>query len=103
MRVKQRLRINAVTSVITAFIIFLVLSVALYRVNRAMQESKIANDIMSTSFERAAIRADYIRTGNERAKEQYIAKHEQIRQLLKDASNRFEDADDIKTIKEMIR
>jgi len=102
MRVKQRLRINAVASVITALIIFLILSAVLLRVNHAMQEARIADDLMSASFERAAIRADYQRTGSERAKEQYIARHEQIGRLLKEALSRFEDGDDKKTIKEMI-
>ncbi|HTZ19166.1 MAG TPA: histidine kinase dimerization/phospho-acceptor domain-containing protein, partial [Dissulfurispiraceae bacterium] len=102
MRVKQRLRINVVASIMAALIIFLVLSVALYRINRVMREATLADDLMKTVLERAAIRADYIRTGNDRAKEQYISKHEKISQLLKDASNKFDDEDDLKTIKQMI-
>ncbi len=102
MQIKQRLKINAVASAITVFIIVIVFSLALYRIYHAVEESNIANRIMSTSLERVALRNDYDQTGAKRAKEQWVAKHEQLGQLLKEASRIFRDAEDKKTIKEMI-
>jgi hypothetical protein len=63
---------------------------------------KIAGDIMTGILERLAFRNDYMRTGIVRAKEQWIAKHEQIGILLKSASENFGEAEDRKNISELI-
>jgi cell division protein FtsL len=102
MQVIRRLKLNAVVSVLTTVIILVVLFLAVYHINQAMNKLEIADNIMSASFERVALRIDYQRTGNESAKAQYLAKHEQIGRLLKDASRMFEDAEDKETIKKMI-
>jgi signal transduction histidine kinase len=102
MQIKQRLRINAVASGITVLIIFVVSSLTMYRINRAVEESKIASGIMQTSLERVALRIGYQQSGVKRAKEQWVAKHEQLGRLLKDASLIFRDPKDKETIKEMI-
>jgi signal transduction histidine kinase len=102
MQVIRRLKINAAGSAVAAVIILVVLFIGAYRVNQAMKKLEIADNIMSASFERVALRSDYHRTGSESAKTQYLAKHEQISRLLKDASLFFKDAEDKETIKEMI-
>ena len=102
MQVIRRLKISAVGSIVAAAIILVMLFLGVYRVNQAMKISEVADKIMSASFERVALRIDYQRTGSESAKAQYLAKHEQIGQFLKNASRMFEDAEDKETIKEMI-
>ena len=103
MQVKQRLKISVTVSAITALVILAVLSVALYRVNLAAEESELARDILSSSFERSTFRADYLRTNSERAKVQWFAKHEQIGKLLKTAEERFSGAEENRTTDEMIK
>jgi signal transduction histidine kinase/methyl-accepting chemotaxis protein len=102
MLVKQRLRINAFVSVVSVLAIFAVFVLTTYRVNRAFEASKIADAIITTAFERLLIRTDYHRTGSERSMEQLIAKHEQIGDLLKAASEKFTDPEDKKTISELL-
>jgi PAS domain S-box-containing protein len=91
MQIKKRLQINVVMSVLTAFIICLVLFLALYRLNRANNSAKIAGDIIISALERVALRNDYVRNNSARAKEQWYAKHEQIGGLLTQASENFKD------------
>lgn len=103
MQVNKRLQINVAFSIITAFVVVLVLFLTLSRVNRAMEESEIANEILSSAFERSTFKSDYLRTSNERARVQWFAKSEEIGRLLKFASDKFKDAEDKKTIDEMIK
>jgi signal transduction histidine kinase/methyl-accepting chemotaxis protein len=102
MLVKQRLRINAVISVVSVLAILVVLFLTIYSVSRALETSKIADEIISASFERLMLRTDLQRTGSERTKIQLIAKHEQIGDLLKAASQKFSDPEDKKTISELL-
>ncbi len=103
MQVTKRLQIYSIASVTMGLIIVLMLFLVLYRVNLAMEELYIAGEIVSGAFERSTLREDYLRTGNERAKVQWFAKHEQIGRLLKYASKEFNDTEDKKTINEMIK
>ncbi len=103
MQVEKRLKINVAVSVITAFIIALMLFLTLSRVNRATTESEVASEILSSAFERSTFRSDYLRTSSERARVQWLAKSDQVGRLLKFAADRFKDADDKITIDEMIR
>jgi len=97
------LKINSVISVVTAFIILLILSLALYRLNNANGKGKIAGEIITSALERVALKNDYISNSNERAKEQWFAKHEEIGRLLKSASERFLEPEDIKALAEMLK
>jgi len=103
MQVRQRLKINAVVSVITAFIILLILSLALYSLNNANDSGKIAGEIITGAFERVALRNDYIWNGNERAKEQWFARHEEVGRLLKSAYEKFRKPEDIPTLARMLK
>ena len=68
------------------------LSLALYRINKANNIAKIAGDIILNSFERVTLRNDYLQNNNERAKAQWFARHEAIGRILKSASKEFQDA-----------
>ncbi|HTZ39095.1 MAG TPA: ATP-binding protein [Syntrophales bacterium] len=103
MQVKHRLQLNAVLSVLAAAIILVVLVFASYQVNRAIEASDIAAQIVTSAFERVTLRNDYMQTGSERARVQWFAKHEQIGQLLKSAAEKFNDPADAKMIAEMIQ
>ena len=103
MRVKQRLNINAVVSVIAVCIILLVLFLALYRINKANNTAKIAGDIILNSFERVTLRNDYLQNNNERAKAQWFGRHETIGRILNTASKEFRAAEDKRTLDEMLR
>lgn len=87
---------------ITAVVICLVLFLSLYRINMADNSAKIAGEIMTSILEGVIFRNDYLRSNMARAKEQWFAKHEQINILLKSALQYFPDAEDKKSILEMI-
>jgi PAS domain S-box-containing protein len=103
MLVKTRLKINVAVSVLTAVVIVLVLLQTFARVNGAVQESNIAGAIITCAFERNTLRDDYLRTGSERAKKQWFAKHRQMGGLLKAASEKFRDAEEKKNIEALIK
>jgi len=102
MQVKQRLRIHALVSTISVLAILIVLLLTVYRVNRALEVSRLANEIMNASFERLILRTDNHRTGSERSKVQLIAKHKQVGDLLKSALDKFRDPEDRKIVKELL-
>jgi PAS domain S-box-containing protein len=103
MRIRKRLHINVVVSVVTALLVIVMLSLAVYRVNRAMERADIADDIVKSAFERSLFREDYLRTNSERARIQWFARHEQIGLLLNAAAERFKESEDKELIDEMIR
>lgn len=103
MQIKKRLQINVVVSVLTALFICLMLFMALHRVNRAMDASNLADEIVRSIFERSTFREDYLRTNSERAKAQWFAKQEQIGRLLKTATEVFTDSEDRRSVDELIK
>lgn len=103
MQVKQRLRLNVVFSAILALIIFSVVSLALYRIEKANEKAKIAGDIITASFERLTFRNDYIRNSGERAKAQWFAKHAEIGRMLTTAAAQFQATADKAIIDELLK
>ncbi|HVN71727.1 MAG TPA: HAMP domain-containing protein, partial [Desulfomonilia bacterium] len=103
MKVKQRLKINSILTAITALVILLVLLLGLNEVRKAVRASELSNSLITAFLERSTFRSDYVRTGNERAKKQWLAKHEQINLLLKSASDKLRNPEDQKTILELIK
>lgn len=97
MQVKRRLHINIIVLVIMTAMASLMIAVTLVRVVRARGESKIADEIAVSAFERNIFGTDYLRTGSERSRAQWITKSDQINALLKSASDTF-NPDDRKTI-----
>jgi PAS domain S-box-containing protein len=102
MKFKQRLRLNAVVSAISMLAILLVIFMMAYRVNRALEKAKIADAIIIASYKRLVLRTDNHRTGSERSKVQFIAKHKQVGDLLKVAAEKFSNPDDKKTVNELL-
>ncbi|MGO9377133.1 MAG: ATP-binding protein [Dissulfurispiraceae bacterium] len=103
MQVRQRLKINTVISVIMACIILLILSLALYRIINVNESAKIVEEIITGSYERVSLRNDYMRNSDERAKEQWFAKHEELDRLLKLAAKQFREPADINTLSGMLK
>jgi PAS domain S-box-containing protein len=102
-RVKQKLKIYIVVAILTAILIFLILSLGLHEIRRAVRASVLSEELMTGAFERSTLRSDYVRSGSERAKKQWFAKHEQIGRNLKSASKIFLEPEDIKTIHDLIK
>lgn len=103
MRVRQRLRINTVVMVVSVIAVLVVLFAAVYRIIRAAEATKVADEIITGTLERVTLRTDYLRTGSERARDQVRAKHEKIGKLLKSASVRFTGSEDKKTIEALMK
>jgi len=103
MLVKTRLKINVAVSVLTALVIVLVLLLAFVNVNCAVNESNIASAIITCAFERNTLRDDYLRTGSQRAKKQWFAKHAQMARLLQSESERFATAEERTNIQELMK
>lgn len=98
MRIKKRLYINAVVSMLIALVIGLVLSFSLYRLNRANNFAIISGELLTAVLERVVLRNDYIRNNSARAKEQWFIKNALIGGILKSALENFRDAGDKKII-----
>jgi PAS domain S-box-containing protein len=102
MRIKKRLQINIAISFLTVLVICLVLLISLSRLNKANKSEKIADDIMTGTFEMVTLRSDYSRNNTNRAKEQWYAKHEQVGRLLESAMANFRSAEDRNNISRLI-
>jgi PAS domain S-box-containing protein len=102
MTVKQRLMINTAAMVLSVLGIVAAIFLTAYLVMRAMDANRIADSLITASFERLVLRSDYIRTGSERAREQIVAKNRQVMDVLKSAENFFTDSEDNKTVHSLI-
>jgi hypothetical protein len=102
MRIKKKLKINAVVSLLIAFLISIVLVFSFYNLDKANKSAKIAGDIITRSLERVLLRNDYLRSNRERAKEQSYDTNIQINNLLMLASEYFQSANEKKIIAQMI-
>ncbi|MCK9275498.1 MAG: HAMP domain-containing protein [Syntrophales bacterium] len=104
MNIRKRLRLSVAVSAIAVVVVALLLFTGFYRINNVFKELDIINEIHRGLFQRATLLHDYILTGNERAKEQWLAEHMHIGQALAAASDEFEeDPADQDIIAEMIR
>jgi PAS domain S-box-containing protein len=102
MTVKQRLMINTAAMVLSVIGIIAAIFLTAYLVMRAMDANRVADLLITTSFERLVLRSDYIRTGSERAREQIVAKNRQVTDLLKSAESIFTDSEDNKIVVSLI-
>src|SRR5512145_1328672 len=103
MKIQKRLQINIALSVFTVVIVCLVLFWSLYRIDKANDLAKIAGEMTIISFERVTLRADYLRTGNERSRKQVVDRHKKILELLTAARGKFTKPEDQKTISTLIK
>ena len=98
MQIKKKLHIHVVVSALTALFICLLLFMMMQRINRAMEVTAIADQIIISIFERSAFGEDYFRTGSERAKTQWFDRQGQIGELLKSAAEKFQETERRKKI-----
>jgi hypothetical protein len=103
MQVKKRLHINAGISIIAALSILVMIALALHSINKVVDASDTSARLIRGAFERVALRNDFVRNDNERAKQQWFAKHEEIGRLIKLASEQFQDVEDKKTLNEFLK
>ncbi|MRR33413.1 HAMP domain-containing protein [bacterium] len=102
MQINKRLQISVAVSVISAFVICIVLALSLHNLNKANDLEKISDDIIFSLLEMVTFRNDYIRNNTARAKEQWFARNERIGKLLKSAAVNFRDSEDRKNIARLI-
>ncbi|HMK56741.1 MAG TPA: ATP-binding protein [Dissulfurispiraceae bacterium] len=102
MQIKQRLRMNSILLSVGVCIIVAVIAAAGYRVARAIELSKMADAIMTASYERLMLRTDYFQTGSERSKLQLISKQKEVGNLLKSAAEKFGGPEDKAIIDELL-
>jgi PAS domain S-box-containing protein len=98
MQVKQRLRINTAVVALSVIALTVMLAMTAQRVHTAVEQNEVADALVAASFERLALRTDYMRSGSERAREQVRAKSDQINKLLKSAAEKFAAPGDRQTI-----
>jgi PAS domain S-box-containing protein len=103
MQVKKRLQINVAVSVIAAGVIIAMLATAVHHVLKAIEISNIADELVSSVYQRSEFRNEYMRSTSERARQQWFAKHEKIVLLLKSASEKFRDAEDQTVLERMVK
>jgi len=102
MLVRQRLRINEAVSVLALLVMVALSFLVSVRVEGALEKARIADAIMTASYERLLLRTDYYHTPGDRAKVQLVSKHAQIGALLKEAGTIFTDPEDRTTIGELL-
>jgi signal transduction histidine kinase len=102
MKIKNKLRLNVILSLLAAGVICLMFVVSLYRLDRANHSAKIADEIVAIMLERVTLRSDYLRNTSVRAREQWLSKHAQILKLLKTELEIQRNAEDIRTINAFI-
>jgi signal transduction histidine kinase len=72
-----------------------------HRLTTATKANDLADEIVSNVFDRNTLRSDYLRNNNQRAKDQWFSKQDQIRDLLKKVPALFVSIDDREIIDDM--
>jgi len=102
-QVKHRLKLNVIVSIGAAVVILLMFLLALDRLDKTTNLTKISGDIVLNSFERVTLRNDFLLNDNERAKAQWFARHDEIGKILKSASKTFQTSEDRQILDEMLK
>jgi len=85
MRIRTRLQVVTAASAIMVVIMALLFYWSQQRLATANKAKNMADEIVSSVFERNTLRSDYLDNNNQLAKEQWLAKQNQISDLLKKA------------------
>jgi PAS domain S-box-containing protein len=85
MRIRNRLLIHTGVPVVVVLALFLLLLVSLQRVQSAMEASRLAEEIVSKTFERSTFRNDYLYRSSDRAKQQWLSTSAGVGRLLESA------------------
>ena len=103
MQIKRRLRINSTIAIVAMILTFVVIGISAHRVDRALEASRIADKIITASYERLLLRTDNHQTGSERSTIQLVAKHREVGELLKVAHEKFWKPEDKETINQLLK
>ncbi|MHC1744195.1 MAG: hypothetical protein AB9873_14335 [Syntrophobacteraceae bacterium] len=101
MNIKTRLRLMTALSAFLVCIMTLLLFWAHHRVTEAVSAQHLANEIVGSIVERTTLRGDYMRNENARARDQWLTKHNHIRELTTEARSVLGSAGDLKTLNDM--
>ena len=85
MKIRTRLRIVTAASATLVVIMALLFYWSQQRLAIANRAKNLADEIVNSVFERNTLRNDYLNNDNQRAKEQWFLKHNQLSDLLKSA------------------
>lgn len=102
MKIKHRVQIHAVVSVLVSVSIAVVLILAIYRLHKANELSIFIGEMMTSSLERVTFRSDYLRHNSLRAKERFFTEGDHIDGLLKSGLQVIEDSEGRTIIEKMI-
>lgn len=85
MKIRTRLQIMTAASAAMVVIMALLFYWSQHRLATANKAKNLADEIVSSVFERNTLKNDYLSNNNQRAKEQWLSKQNQISDLLKTA------------------
>ena len=85
MKIRTRLQVLTAASAALVIIMALLFYWSQHRLATANKAKNLADEIVSSVFERNTLRNDYLNNDNQRAKDQWFSKHNQLRDLLKSA------------------
>ena len=102
MKIKIRLQLHVALTLLTAFLVCLLLVLSLHRLNQSNSSTKTIGDFIACTLERVAFSNDYLRNTNPSAKEQWFSKNNQIGNLIQAASNNLNNPDDKKKLNKLI-
>ena len=94
MKIKTKLRLNTVISLGTVILILLSLVWSFREIIRADRDMELADEMRKVAFERILLRDEYLLYQEERAKAQWYAKSEALRDLLGQADTRLDQEED---------
>jgi PAS domain S-box-containing protein len=95
MKIISRLRLNTWISLGVIILMLLTLTWSIQEVKRAAQNVNLTHEMGKTIFERIILRDDWLLNREDRARTQWYAKTETLRQLFKSASQRLTDREAI--------
>jgi hypothetical protein len=78
MRIRSRLKIMTAVSAALVVIMALLLYWSQHRLATAIKANDLSDKIIISIFERNLLRTDYLRNDNQRAKDQWFSKHNQL-------------------------
>lgn len=90
MQIKKRLRISTIISLCTVLLVLLSLVISFREIVIADQKIQLVEEMRKAAFDRILLRDEYLLYQGERAKAQWYAKSEALRDLLAQAETRFD-------------
>ncbi|PKN50878.1 MAG: hypothetical protein CVU55_14855 [Deltaproteobacteria bacterium HGW-Deltaproteobacteria-13] len=98
MKIKERLKLNTWISLGLIALILLSMSWSIWEIRRTEQNERLVDQIHKIVFERIMLRDDWLINREDRARIQWYAKTETLRQLLESASQKLSGKEAIDTL-----